>query len=272
MPDGGYTVIIITEGEDDAKLIGAVLERKGWEKERGGESERTWCRGPHRVRVLPSERGKGGRANIPFWVRTHRAQTRYFIILFDPDEHDPNDVVADLWHKIWTKLNENLSESEDLSSNIKRVRDRDGWEGLLIFLSLMLSPEKFPDNIRNLIFSTSSAHNMMDYVLYMGLQNDVLQALLEKDSSLRSSERLSVDRFQDKFREILQLLRNQGVGIESSKRAMDFYHALLGYRAGLGKLGACMVQYLREETLNELFEEFLSTLEKILQSEIVDRS
>ncbi len=262
--------LIATEGPDDSKILIALLEKQGWERPKS--SEESSRKGEHveleksgrRVIIVPASRRRGGRDYIPSWISLYWRMCDKFIVIFDPDERDYATALDEMWDRVWEKLNQDGKIAQYNRQKDGRsywIQDGEGREALLIFW-----PAMGDLTVLSRYLSDPMAHNMLDYILVAGMEREVVRDLLVEAHDVRAEERVPPDRFLEKLEEIIGLLTKQGIQLRSSKRVMDFYRALLGFRGGFGDLGAAMIRALDDEQrLNHLFGRLPDFLKGVLE-------
>ncbi|MCS7352426.1 MAG: hypothetical protein RMM10_13150, partial [Anaerolineae bacterium] len=95
--------VIVTEGREDVQILEALLARWGWQRQEK-EDRKTWSRGGLEIQVVPERGEGGGRGNIPALVSKYLKQSDLIIVVFDPDDQPYEEVIRDLFGKIWEKL------------------------------------------------------------------------------------------------------------------------------------------------------------------------
>ena len=250
--DSSYMLVIVTEGPDDVKILGALLERMGWQRQ-----EEEWVRGQSRVRIFPSGDDRGGKDNIPTLISKYWWFADRFLVVFDPDDQNPDLEIERLCEQLERRLQESLyvriwSREPDLRDRrIWIIREVGGREVLLSFWPAMV----VEDQLSELIRASQPAHSIEDYVLQIGMQEAIVRRLLESRNfhRVRQPERIPPEKFIPKLMEILDLLRKQKIEVCSAKRVMDFYVALLGFRGGFGRLGAETIRSLDPQEIEGAF-------------------
>lgn len=263
----GTMLVIVTEGRDDVRILGALLERIGCQRT---NEENVWIRGESQVMISPSKDEPGGKGNIPTLISAHWRFADRFLVVFDPDDQDPYREIERLCNQLKERL---LQRDVQIQNRKYYLRDRrlciirevNGREVLLIFWPAMA----VADQLSELIPTSRRAHSMLDYVLQMGLQEPLVQRLLGSRDfhPVRKQERIPADQFIPKLKEILNLLQRQGIEVCSSKRAMDFYVALLGFHGGFGRLGAEMVRNLDSQDVERVFGGLPGLLQNLLHEQ-----
>lgn len=250
--DSSDMLVIVTEGQDDVRILGALLERMGWQRQ-----EEEWVRGQSRVRIFPSRGDQGGKGNIPILISKYWRLADRFLVVFDPDDQNPDQEIERLCEQLERRLQESpyvriWSREPDLRDRrIWIIREVSGREVLLGFWPAMVAGGR----LSKLIRASQPAHSIEDYVLQIGMQEAMVDRLLASGNfhQVRQQERIPPRKFIPKLREMLKLLRKQRIKVRSSKRVMDFYIALLGFRGGLGRLGAEMIRNLDPQEIERAF-------------------
>ncbi|WP_322797743.1 hypothetical protein [Thermoflexus sp.] len=270
----GLSAIIITEGWHDVLILDALLRKKGWnswekkgdpvksaehlEKEteyihqkRKENGEKILKFKGYTIQILPSKGDRGGKDYIPELISINWQKSQLFFVVFDPDDQEPRSAVQKLYDRIKerVKLIKDEQTAHKESQQIRVVQDELGRQVVLAFWPAMVDKGRWPLSIQD----PELAHNMLDYVLVMGMRKDILRKAVDSLSDARRAERVSADQFPKKLKEILRLLQRQGVRLMSSKRVLDFYVALLGFRAGFGHLGSQIIREMPEDDLDSVF-------------------
>lgn len=263
------SAIIVTEGWHDVLIIDALLRRRGWSPQKKNKEKILEFKDKEKgkvytIQIFPSRVDEGGKDYIPQLISWNWINSDLFIVMFDPDDQNPVSEIQKLYDRIEKHIQSRSQKK--LSDNKYIVQDQSGREVMLAFWPAMVDISQWPRSIRGLILAHNLAYNMLDYVLVMGMRDDILRKAANSFSGARSAERVPADKFPKKLKEILRLLRRQGIQLMSSKRVLDFYAALLGFRGGFGHLGVKIIEEMPENDLDIVFGGFPSFIINLLNN------
>ncbi len=251
----GWTFATMDPKIDFFLVVEGAVDRATLE----GLNQRGLLRIP-KERIYPKRNEPGGRdpaidfvGNLIKNVKSSRpASRRKIALILDLDEHqNPEDLRDEVFQRIFGADIPKVQKKELPSSPGFYIAEFENNELLLIYAgmpgwTLRIGKHAFP--LKKAMIE--------DCLLRLLLQREVFEALKKRHYSTIHP----YARIRQKFAEILILLQQQGMGITSSKQALDIWKALVGFRVSPATVAEHVLNKAPERLVRTAFGKWIEAL------------